>query len=146
VKRAVLAAVLALAAFAGAWATHRAEPAPAELEPVRVPLAAAEPAEMPAERPLPRVLQPDAERAGQIAGQLAEARYRLARAGASCDDAVLDDASLRFADARTAADDADWDELGAVLDDVLAALDRCPADLGRVRDQLRIWRRFPPFR
>lgn len=143
----MLATVLALAAVAGAWATRAPELAPAGVVVARVSPPAVEPSRRDAGRhgSVPRVLQPDAERAGQIAGQLGEARFRLARAGARCDDAVLADAAERFAEARAAADDADWDELGAVLDEVLAALDECPAELGAVRARLRSWRTSSPF-
>jgi hypothetical protein len=144
VKRAALAAIVVACALAGAFATRAPDPTPvAAPRPAPVLVRAAEPVATEV-RALPRVLQPDAERAGQVAGQLAEARYRLARAGGSCDDAVLDDAAARFADARVHADDADWAALAAVLDDALAALEPCPEAAG-VRDRLRVWRRLPPF-
>jgi len=77
---------------------------------------AADPDERPAPaRTLPRVLQPDAVRAGQIAGQLAEVRYRLVQANVGCAD-QLEPLAAAFADARAHPDRADWETLGAELD------------------------------
>jgi hypothetical protein len=97
-------------------------------------------------RPLPRVLEPDAVRAGQIAGQLAEVRYRLARADVACAD-QLEPLAAAFAEARTRADAADWGELAEELRATLDALDQCGvADLAPAEDRLRGWLEEPPFR
>lgn len=98
------------------------------------------------ERPIPRVLQPDAERAGQVAGQLAELRFRIDRSGGTCAVADLEDAAQAFADARTDADDADWRALADRLDAIVAEAAGCPAPgVDGVVARLREWRRRPPF-
>lgn len=97
-----------------------------------------------------RSLLPDAERAGQVAGQLGELRFRLARAATpdapGCRSDRLEGAADAFAAARSAPDDADWPALGAALDAALADVDRCDAPgVPAVVARLRGWRDLPPF-
>lgn len=94
-----------------------------------------------------RTLLPDAERAGQVAGQLAELRWRVARAEASgpaCRPDGLEAAANAFSAAHGAPDGADWAALGATLDGALADVAGCP-DVAPVIARLRGWRATPPF-
>jgi hypothetical protein len=78
----------------------------------------------------PRVLQPDAVRFGQIAGKMAELRFRIERAGRACDTAPLVAGADRFAAARADADHADPAALLGVLDTAAAAVEACGESAG----------------
>ena len=101
------------------------------------------------DRPVHRTLLPDAERAGQISGKLAELRLHLARAGVAerdgCRSGELADAAGAFANARVDADHADWAALGRVLDGALSDTRGCDAEEARpVVGKLRQWRLEEP--
>lgn len=157
-RRAAAALVAALAAscLASAALAPRPPPAVAPRPPPRIAAARpSAPAHAPAptptpdrrapERVPPRVLAPDAVRAGQVAGQLAEVRYRLARAGVECAD-DLEPLSVAFADARARPDAADWPGLRADLAGVLEDVDACGVpEVDAAADRLRAWLAEPPL-
>ncbi|MEQ1568395.1 MAG: hypothetical protein ABMA64_22355 [Myxococcota bacterium] len=135
------AALAAAASLAGALAVAWLAPRPAAEAPTPPPSMAAR-----ARAPGPRTVAPDAVRAGQIAGQLAEARFRIAR-GAGCVDPGLEPVAAAFAAARTSPDAADWAALGEALDRVLAPLTPCDdPGVARVVTRLDRWRDEPPLR